>query len=279
MSSGNASGNGYGGTSKKNTILQLIESSEIELTPKEISQRTGINHNTVKKYLRDLASVNKVVQPYTGAYCSKITHGMMFVPLRVHNVVLCVRDLGLCFSDDVVEFVGDVKVRVQFGLQRRKLTGRISCDAGMDRNAVLFALDRCFDIMEKRTGRRVENVVVKTFEVNRDFEKVRLDGSHCFTREGLFGEIERIYQKGDNVRVEHKISRSMSLEEFDVLLRGGVSGYNLQQAVFALVQENRRLTEAQIFQNERIACISGHLEELTKAFWKLIDNRKQVDSS
>lgn len=277
MPSSNASDNSYGGTSKKKVILHLIETAEIEMTPKQISQRTGFNHSTVRKYLRDLASVNKIVQPYTGAYCSKITHGMMFVPLRCHNVILCVVAPYLSFSDDIVEFVGDVKVRVQFGLQRRKLTGRISCDAGMDKNAVLFAIERCLDVMEKRTGRVVEKVVVKTFEVNRDFEKVRLDGSKCFTREGLFGAIERIYQKGDSVRVEHKVSRAMGLEEFEVLLRGGVSGYNLQQAVFALVQENRRLTEAQMFQNEQLMGMAGHLEKLTKLVWKMEQNHR--DSS
>lgn len=277
MISSNTSDNSYGGRSKKERILSLIEGCEIELTPKEISQKLELNHSTVRKYLRDLASVNKIVQPYKGSYCSKITHGMMFVPLRTHNVLFVVDAPYLKFSDDVVEFTGAVKVRIQFGLQRRKMTGRISCDAGMDRNAVLFAVNRALDIMEKRTEHVVEKVVVKTFEVNRDFERVRLDGSQCFTRESLFGAIERIYQKGDKVRTEHKVTRKMGLEEFEMLLRGGVSGYNVQQAVFALVQENRRLTEAQVYQNERIACISAHLESLTKAYWKFLDRTE--DSS
>jgi len=252
-------------------ILALIEKSEIELTPKEIATKLGYNHSTVRKYLRDLAETNKIVQPYSGSYCSRITHGMLFVPLRTHNLILSVVAPWLDFSDDVVEFVGDVKVRVQFGGVRRRLTGRISCDAGMDKNAVLFAIDRAFDIMEKRTGKSVENVVVKTFEINRDFEKIRLDGGgkYCFTKKSLFGAIERIYQKGDVVRSEHKISREMGLEEFEVLLRGGVTGYNVQQAVFALVQENRKLTEAQKFQNEQLACMSNHLEQLTKLVFKL----------
>ena len=274
MPPSNTSDNSYGDSrrkTKKNMILALIEKSEIELTPKEIATKLGYNHSTVRKYLRDLAETNKIVQPYSGSYCSRITHGMLFVPLRTHNLILSVVAPWLDFSDDVVEFVGDVKVRVQFGGVRRRLTGRISCDAGMDKNAVLFAIDRAFDIMEKRTGKSVENVVVKTFEINRDFEKIRLDGGgkYCFTKKSLFGAIERIYQKGDVVRSEHKISREMGLEEFEVLLRGGVTGYNVQQAVFALVQENRKLTEAQKFQNEQLACMSNHLEQLTKLVFKL----------
>jgi len=184
---------------------------------------------------------------------------MIFVPLRVHNVILSVDAPWLDFSDDLTEWVGDVKVRVQFGLERRRLTGRISCDKGMDRNAVLFALQRCYDIMQKRTGRPVENVTVKTFEMNRDYQGVRIDSkeyAQCYTVKGLYDMLERIYQKEDTVvRTEQKITKSLSISEFEALMRGGVTGFNLQQAVFALTQQVRELTEAQKFTNEKMVQI------------------------
>jgi len=237
----------------KERILKAIINSSIELTPAEISKRTGIKHSTTRVYLRQLLKEGKIVQPYHGTYCSRITHGMIFAPLRVHNVVLSVSAPWLGFSDDVTEWVGDVKVRVQFGLRRRRITGRISCDSGMDRNAVFFALERFFDIVRERTGCDVEEVVVKTFEVNRDYVGVRIDGCKCYTRKGLFGMIERIYQKEDSlVRSEVKVSKPMSLDEFTALIRGGVSSYNLQQGVFMVMQEVRRLTDAVKFNNEAV---------------------------
>ena len=243
--------------------MNLILASEIELKPVEIASKLKINHSTVRGYCCQLLRDGKVVQPYTGAYCSKITHGMIFVPLRVHNIILGVDAPWLDFSDDVVEWVGSVKVRVQFGRQRRRVTGRISCDGGMDHNAVVFAIQRCYDLIEGRTGRRVENVVVKTFEVNRDYQGVRLDGAKCYTVKGFFDVLERIYQKEASVvRTEHKVTKPMKVDEFQALMRGGVTGFNVTQALFALTQDVKRLGEAQKFNNALMTKVLKVLEAL-----------------
>lgn len=264
----NPSGNSYGLT-KTDKILKTIDDSEIELSPLEISTKTAINHSTTKVYLRKLLKEGKIVQPYRGTYCNKITHGMIFAPLRVHNVIVSAFASWLDFSEDVVEFTGGVKVRVQFGLQRHKITGRISCDGGMDRNAVLFALNRFFDLVTERSGRRLENVVLKTFEVNRDYQGVRVDGAKCYTVKGLFDVIERIYQKEDSVvRHEVKVTKSMSVDEFQSLIQGGISSYNLQQGLFMLMQEIKGLKESVKFQNEVIGKQNRVLEALMNKILK-----------
>ena len=238
--------------SKRERILKLITDSDIELSPSEIGKRTHINPSTVRDYVRELLRIGKIVQPYKGTYCSQITHGMIFVPLRVHNVIVSAEAPWLEFSDDVVEWTAGVKVRVQFGLQRHKVTGRISCDAGMDKNAISFAVNRFYDLVQERSGHSLDQVVVKTFEINRDVQGVRLDGVKCYTKKGLFGMIERIYQKDEDVvRYENKITKPMSLDEFNALLMGGVSTYNMQQGVFSLSQRIDRLTEAIKFSNEQ----------------------------
>lgn len=266
----NPSGNSYYSLSKTDRILKTIDASEIELSPLQISMKTTIKHSTTKVYLRRLLKEGKIVQPYPGAYCNKITHGMMFVPLRVHNVIWTAGPLPwLDFSDDVTEFTGAVKVRVQFGLQRRKVTGRISCDVGMDQNAVLFALNRSFDLVTERAGKTLEHVVLRTFEVNRDYQGVRVDGAKCYTVKGLFDVIERIYQKEDAVvRHEVKVTKKMSVDEFQSLLQGGISSYNLQQGMFMMVQEIRKLSESVKFQNEVIGKQNRVLEALMKRFMK-----------
>ena len=124
----------------------------------------------------------------------------------------------------------------------------------MDKNAVLFALNRFFDIVENRTGRGVDQVVVKTFEANRDFLGIRLDGVKCYTKQGLLGVIERIYQKEENlVRCEDKITRHMTVDEFTALIHGGVSSYNLHQGLFMLSQRVEKLVVAIKFQNGLIS--------------------------
>jgi hypothetical protein len=238
--------------------------SERELAPVEVAQKSGIKHTTVKVYLRELMKEGKIVQPYHGTYCGKVTHGMMFAPLRTHNVVLSSETCWLDFSDDVVEQTGGVKVRVQFGLERRKITGTLSCDDGMDRNCVLFALNRFFDIVRVRTGRELDMVTVKTFEVNRDVQGVRLDGVKCYTKKGLFQTVERLYQKEEDVvRYEHKVSTPMKVDEFVALLQGGVSSYNMQQGLYALIQEQKALVESVKGNNWQILKITEAMEKLT----------------
>jgi hypothetical protein len=79
----------------------------------------------------------------------------------------------------------------------------------------------------------------------------------------LFDVLERIYQKEDSVvRTEHKVTKDMTIDEFQVLMQGGVTGYNLQQAVFALAQEVRAQKEAQKFTNEKLGQVANLLEAL-----------------
>ena len=231
------------GLSKKQKILNYINKAEIELYPKQISVELDINHSTVKNYCRDLYNESKVIQPYPGTYASKITYGMMLAPVKIHNVILNVDAPYLNYSDDKKEYVGSVKIWIQFGLQRRKITIRISNERGMDRDTFLFALNRSYDIIEKRTGYVVEDVVLRTFELNRDIAGVKLDTVKCFTRQGFKDMLERVYQKGDFVRSEVKVSREMSVSQVENMLRGGVSHSQDVQFQYMMYQELQKLTQ------------------------------------
>ena len=282
-SSENSSCNSYHSLSAVDRIRKVIDESEIELPPSEISNIAKVNPSTARGYLRRLLKEGKVIQPYPGAYCNKITHGMRFLPLRCHNLIVCAECLPwLNFSDDVTEFTGAVKIRVQFGIERRKVTGRISCDSGMDVNAVTFALNRFFDLVKERTGHDLDVVVLKTVEFNRDYLGIRLDGIKCYTRKGLFGAVERIYQKEqDVVRHEVKVSREMSMDEFVALIRGGVSAYDLQQGLFMLVQDVKSLVEAVKSQNGNICQNTRVQEALAERIRKLqeSDEEKRLPES
>lgn len=261
--------NSYRLSAKKTKVLEAVLQSEIELTPIQVAERTGVNHRTVKVYLRELIKEGKIVQPYHGSYCSQITHGMMFAPLRTHNVVLTSDVSWLDFSDDFVEIVGSVKIRVQYGLERRKITGTISSDGGMDKNTIVFALNRFYDLVKARTNHDLETVLVKTFEMNRDYQGVRLDGVKCYTKKGLFDVLERLYQKEENlVRQEYKVSTPMKVDEFMSLIQGGVSSYNMQQGLFMLVQEQKQLVDAVKSNNWQIL-------KVTEVMQKIVERGKQ----
>ena len=111
----------------------------------------------------------------------------------------------------------------------------------------------------------VDKLVLKTFEVNRDFQGTRIDGAKCYTRMGLFGVIERIYQKDEfTVRAEQKVSNKMSVDEFTSLIRGGVTSYNMTQGLFMLVKKIDELVDAQKFANGRLIDMKRRIDDLEK---------------
>lgn len=267
-----ASDSAMEGLSLRERIVKAVEASEIELTPLQIAEKVHANHSTVRVYLPQLVAQNRIVTPYKGAYCSKITHMVMSQNLKVHNIVV-VGEVGVDSHFDVTEVVGSVKVRVVFGVQRQKVSIFISCDAGMDKNSCLLAMDKGFGIVRAKLGRDLENIQLKTFELNRDYLGVRVDRATCVTRVGLYDMVERVYQKEEGVRHEWKISKSMPLNEFEALLQGGVTGYNITQANFALVQEVKKLTEALKFTNDQLFQQGKVLEGILQWIYKNGDKK------
>jgi hypothetical protein len=118
----NTSYNSYCSWSVENRILHTIEDSEIELRPVEVARKihaprkpTSTQCSTVRVLLRKLLEKGMVLQPYVGSYCNKITYGVRFVPLCVHNISLrsfVCQDVKSWEKD---EFVGGVKIHVCFG--------------------------------------------------------------------------------------------------------------------------------------------------------------------
>jgi len=280
--------------SKLETVLATVEDATEPLTPKQIheivSKKWHITPSTVRKYLRRLLRENRIVQPYSGYYCSRITYNVIVGELRVHNVRFCVGAnwLGrLVKFGDVEEFIGDVRLFIQFGKQRRKLTGQISVrkgsrSRGLVKDTLLFALNRVLDIMEETTDHVVDgDFVLTSFETNRDYPGKRLDGKiACLTKKQLFEVIERVYQKDeDTVRTERKISTCMKVEEAVSLLRGNLPDSNVAQGLKVMSDRMDGFEVSQKFGNRELVDVKTQLSELTKTFKKMLNQTEGQHSS
>ena len=207
---------------------------------------------------------SQILQPFKGYYCNKITHTLGSVPLRSHNILFTIeKQKWIQKSEKITETIGAAVLMVSFGIKRKKVTCQISCDKGLSLDACLFGVKRLLDIVESRQGSPVDQLTLRTFEVNRDFQGTRIDGAKCYTRTGLFGVIERIYQKDEStVRIEQKISRKMKVDEFTALLRGGVQSYNLTQALFVMVKKFDALVEALKYNNQKLFDVETKIDRL-----------------
>jgi len=228
--------------------------------------------STIRVICLRLLQRGLVVQPYVGAYCNKITYGVRFVPLMLHNVRLHSNLAVNVKSDVVVEVVGGVTVRAVFGSERKKVSGVISCDAGMSRDACLFAVNRWFELVEGKLGFCLNDLVLTTWELNKDHAGIRIDGIQCITKRDLYGMIERTYQKEESlVRKEWKVSTPMSLNKFEEAVSKGLAGIEKAQDIKDLRDEVRGMWEALKFNNSRMLELGRFVEAVSKSQLSLVD--------
>ena len=259
-------------------VYQTIDASEVELKPCEIARvihapkkpkqiKPG-QYTTVRVACRNLLGKGLIVQPYEGTYCNKITHGVRFVPLCVHNVTLLAEVCQNLKSWQTDEFVGGVKIHVCFGKERKQISGYIACDVGgMSHDCCRFALNRWFEIVEGRLGYCLQDLVLQTVEFNKDYRGARIDGFQCVTKMDLYGIIDRTYQKeADVIRRERKVTQPMSINKFEAEIHRQIDDIGKGQGLFELQQEVKRLGETQKFSNSR----SLEIERLLGAMYQEI---------
>ena len=254
---------------KKQLILDFLYAHRESFFPREIAEKLGLKPSTVRNYLRILHRDGLVKRLEGGRYCSNDTYGVL-VPLRVHNlrfrvVAPYLRDMEKI--PDVDEFYGGVHLKIQFGKSRGLITGFISYDRGLDYAHVSFLMRRVYELIERKTGRKIERFTVTSLEWNRDYYGKRLDsrsGIMCFTLREFDDFLVRVYQKGENaVRVEAKTSRELSLEELLEIQRTGSIGYLRDGEIINNLIRRMEAQEAAIkWMNRKLVEINAKLEKI-----------------
>ena len=114
----------------RSTVFHIIDASEVELRPAEIARKlhapkkpTRGQYTSVRVFCRKLLDKGLIIQPYQGAYCNKITYGVRFVPLAVHNISLRSFVCQDVKSWEKNEFIGGVKIHVCLARSAEKSAG------------------------------------------------------------------------------------------------------------------------------------------------------------
>jgi len=166
---------------------------------------------------------------------------------------------------DVDEFYGGCHLKVRFGKKRGLITGFIAYDKGLDKAHVLMLMRRIYELVERKTGHKVEKFRITTLDWNRDFYGKRIDnkfGIRCFTIGEFEDFLTRVYQKDEfTVRVEAKSSRELTLDELLEIQRTGSIGYLRDaEAVHQLMSRLDNQNMAIRFMNQKITEITDALE-------------------
>jgi len=253
---------------KKGLIIQTIASADRPLFPREISKKTGLNRSTVRVYLRELLREGVLRQPFYGVYCNNPTYGVGALEApRVHNLRLRMSGVSVPRGfPKRVEVFGDVKVQVIFGSKRGIVTGILSSDRGMNFTSCVLAIERFRAVVKEELGLEcsTKDMNVTVCELNDDLQGLRLDGLSSLTARSFLGSLERIYNRREGLRSEVQV-RPDSIESIYVLLKGGVTSYNVVQMLFMLGKKLDDLIMAQKFQNE-------NLQRIYRIFKNLVSN-------
>jgi hypothetical protein len=142
----------------------------------------------------------------------------------------------------------------------------------MSHDACLLALNRWFDLVSDHLGFQLNDLEILTFECNKDYHGIRLDGVQCITKIDLYGMVERVYQKEEAlVRKEHKITKPMSVNRFEQAISKGFADTERSQHAFELREEVKRNTEALKYANSRLLQLERLNEAMFGALTKLND--------
>ena len=222
----------------------------------------------------------RFVSPILELTAAKSPTGCDLSPLSVHNITLrsfVCQDIAHWEKN---EAVGGVKIHVCFGSERRKVTGYIACDiGGMSHDACLLALNRWFDLVNSRLGFQLNALEILTFECNKDYRGIRIDGAQCITRTSFCGMIDRIYQKEDAmVRAECKVITPVSVNKLEHAI-GNFEGFQSAQQLYEIKREVRLNTEAVKFNNSRLLEVIQQNNALLAEFIRLKEGSSKLGST
>lgn len=267
----------------KQRVLQTINDSDKPISPIEVYQEikvfVDIKKSTVRTYIARLLKRRKIRKLYTGLYVSHRLYGVLQGDLRTENMRFNLDAMFLgSFPkiSDVIEYQGTVKIRIQFGVEHKKISCTISqredlrkWERGFTKNTLILAVNRSLSIMEERTkdirSRPLDSSIELTsWEMNKDYGGKRLDGKlGCFTKQEFFETITKVYLKDNQtVRAERKISTKLSVNDAMQMLTGDPLDSNLKSGLLTINQNITQFKVAQKYMNHRLGDVERGLYDL-----------------
>lgn len=231
-------------------ITQHLSTIDYPVTPYEIASSLNLNHGSVRSRLSKMVGKGIISRPRRGFYRLNIGHGLMLSSgvvggPRVQNLWVVAGGVGVLASDEVVLDAGVCRVTIVFGLQRGKISYRVAVPLGLD----LIGLGLVHWIVVREVEGRgyvvpEDGWMVKNVEFLNDYNGFKLEGFESCTFSGMFGELEKYYNRSGVRREVRAAPRGVRLSELRSLLGGGVDSSQMHRRLNDLEEGMRVLTEA-----------------------------------
>lgn len=260
-------------------ILAYLRTQDHPQSAKKIAQIIKEKENSVRPELSKLVREGVIQRVRHGYYSTNpmYVEDLVHEPPRVQNLLVVAEGVDVEAHDAVdLPFGGDVRsdtflrVSIEFGVKRDKISWRVKAPLGLD----LYALRLCRGLVEEVCAVRGYSGltwIVRNFELLYDYQGFELKGANAITFSDLDGTLEKIYNRRDGVRREVRSSKETSLEALIALTQGGLALFQVVQGVFYVGKNVAALTDAVMYTNRSQLDISRQQLAILEALYRVID--------
>jgi len=226
---------------KKNKIRQVLRENPQGLTPKYVSLYSEVKYNTVKSLLPKMLEVQQK-EGLPGHYIlvERTNQGMF--DCKIQN-------LRLSFSSDRIDVerrisevnsLNDlIKFRFEIGLKSKKATMTVGTDYPLDFSC-LGLVGYLFQMLIEKYCNfcpGMEEISLDTFEINKDYFKIALEGCSSIRLDTLSTEYKLYYKEKRYAREEYKLKQPINLTFVRDLVNKGLFSAETNQRIEELSSE------------------------------------------
>jgi len=219
---------------KMKSIVKHIELYPDGIQPKQLAREIGLNHNTVKAYLRELESLGIVKRDVYGWYrVVKTTHTLPEPKLQNFVLSYKIPNEREVNSVDTTYDVKIAKLHFTIGKESKQATGHVSAEppVSVKEAHLISEIFKVLILKEIDYIPNAEEIYFKTVEFNWDYFGIRMDGINCITLLTINGLVEKLYNKPYAVRHEIKGAIPFNSDNLLILLNNGVMCNNVLSSI------------------------------------------------
>jgi len=263
-------------------ILHILKDVDRPLSPKEITNKGRINHNSVRSTLSKLLKKGKVQKVYYGAYKISPIYGVgRSEPVRVQNLTFVCEGVVVDKSHSFFKWdyrfgsgVDEFRLALLLGFKRGKITWTVKAPLGLD----LYGLRLCIKIIRDKLeslGYVIpdfnQRFIARNSEYLRDTFNLRIEGVKSITLDDLDGTLEKYYNKSYGIRHETRTNQPTSIDNIFALVSGGMPFSQLIQGVGVVNRGIENLVETLKFRNRKQDETDRKVDALFDAVNRLIE--------
>jgi len=255
---------------KLKKILECMMSYPEGVTPKFLSEKTGINVNTIKSILPSVSGIKKTFRGFyivesRGDTPPSISTGDL-TDWNFHNCILSVNLKNYKSLEIPIKIDLDLLILELTISNSGNAVCRVSTDYPLNISSICLVYGYFIEYLKGYSNDNIAmcDITIRTIEFNKDYANLRLDGINSISLDNFISQF-KIYQKKLAVRVEHKTKLPIQATTIIDMLKNNNNSQDLDI-------ENRLNTQLRVI--ERLLYSTSNNTQL---LYKIVDKVNKLN--